>query len=126
MMIELDPEMSLRLIICGDFNGGPECAAVRYLEDGFVDSDFLEDGENVTSSKKQMPLSSPLTDAMCAVDREPPPTLVMPKLISLMVKEGTVDNPAFSNDLVERFTRIFGWHANHINEEDVREMYGYQ
>jgi hypothetical protein len=72
MMIEPDPETSLRLIICQDFNGGPECAAVRYLEDGFVDSNFLKDGENETSSKKQMPLSFPLTDAMCAVDREPP------------------------------------------------------
>jgi hypothetical protein len=88
-----------------------------YLEDGFVDSDFLEDGEKLTLSKKQMPLSSPLADAMCAVDREPPPTLVVPKLISLMVKEGTVDDPVFSNDLVERFTWIFGRRANHTNEK---------
>jgi hypothetical protein len=43
--------------------------------------------------------------------------LVVPKLISLMVKEGMVDNPAFSNDLVERFTWIFGRHANHMNEK---------
>jgi hypothetical protein len=117
MMIEPDPETSLRLIICKDFNGGPECAAVCYLEDGFVDSNFLEDGENVMSSKKQMPLSSPLTDAMCAVDQEPPPMLVGPKLISLMEKEGMVDNPALSNDLVERFTWIFGWCANHMNKK---------
>jgi hypothetical protein len=117
MMIEPDPETSLRLIICRDFNSGPKGAAVRYLEDGFVDSTFLEDGENGMSSKKQMPLSSPLTDAMCAVDREPSPRLVMPKFISLMVKEGTVDDPAFSNDLVEEFTRIFGWRTNHMNEK---------
>lgn len=117
ILLEPNPESSLRLIVCGDFNGGPECGAVRYLEDGFVDSDFLEDGEIVTSSKKQMPLSSPLADAVCSLEREPPPTLVVPELISLMVKEGTVDDPKLSKDLVERFTRIFERRASHTNKK---------
>jgi hypothetical protein len=43
--------------------------------------------------------------------------LVVPKLLSLMVKEGTVHNPAFSNDLVEQFAWIFGRCTNHMNEK---------
>lgn len=105
---EPTPESSIRLIACGDFNGGPECGAVRYLEDGFLDSDFLEDGEPVTSKKKTLPLSSPMTDAACAVStRDAPPTMVVQELISHMVKEGTLDEPELSNELTERLTRIF-------------------
>ena len=123
---EPNPESSLRLIVCGDFNGGPECGAVRYLEDGVVDSDFLEDGESVTSNKKALPLSSPLTDAMCAVERDPPPSMVVPELISLMVKEGTIDDPKFSNELMERFTRIFERSASYTDETTLEKFMNVQ
>lgn len=115
---EEKPEESIRLVVCGDFNGGPECAAVRYLEDGAVDSDFLEDGEPATSSKKQLPLSSPMHDVAAAVsDREPPSTLVAQELISVLVEEGTVDNPRLSREVVERLTRIFNRFASQTDPE---------
>lgn len=114
---EPTPEATLRLIVCGDFNGGPECGAVRYLEDGFVDSDWREDGESVTSKKKTMPLDSPLIDAATSVEQqEPPPTLVVPELISLLVKEGTMDKPELSKQLRDGLTRIFEKAASHTDE----------
>lgn len=114
---EPSPEAYLRLIVCGDFNGGPECGAVRYLEDGFVDSEWREDGESVTSKKKSMPLDSPLIDvATSVVEREPPPTLVVPELISLLVKEGTTDEPELSEQLRDALTRIFDKAASHTDE----------
>jgi hypothetical protein len=116
---EPDPETGLRLIVCGDFNGGPECGAVRYLEDGMIDSTFLEDGEPVTSKRKELPLPQPLVDVATMVQRgrrprptdtnndkddnntntkneeellPPPPTLVVPELISSMVQPTTMDD----------------------------------
>ena len=51
------------LIICGDFNGGAECGAVRFLEDGMIGPDFIEDGEQVVKSKeKRVTTSKPLVD----------------------------------------------------------------
>ena len=59
---EGSPENNVALVVCGDFNGGEECGAVRYLEDGFIDEKFREDGEPVSSGRKNMPLSKPLKD----------------------------------------------------------------
>eukprot|EP00977_Amphora_coffeiformis_P005330 scaffold1140_cov157-Amphora_coffeaeformis.AAC.6 len=79
---EPKPEESTPLIVCGDFNGGAECGAVRYLEDGFVDNTFIEDGDPVTSSVKRLPLALPMHDVMEQNDHrpdsssDPPPTLV--------------------------------------------------
>lgn len=117
------------LVVCGDFNGGEECAAVRYLEDGKVDSTFHEDGAPVTSSEKVCPLGA-LKDVTVTVERtniDPnnamlcrtsPPTMVVRELISLMVDGVTTnasvedvaaayDNPSLSRDVKERLTRIF-------------------
>ena len=68
---EKDPEKSVRLVVCGDFNGGEECGAVRYLEDGYIDETFVEDGEPVSSGKKAMPLAKPLVDVSSTVERAP-------------------------------------------------------
>jgi hypothetical protein len=105
---ERSPESDIKLIVCGDFNGGDECAAVSYLQNGFIDSSFYEDGEPVTSSRKVLPLNDGLVDAMKAVnDRVPPPTLVVPELITLMVDGTAYENPNLSKAVIERLTRIF-------------------
>ena len=109
------------LIVCGDFNGGPECGAVRFLEDGFVDATFREDGDPVTSSKKELPLASPLIDVATAVQREPPPTLVVPEFIKSMVKDD-VDNPELSDAMVERLTRIYNRYATHNGIMRVKDV----
>lgn len=126
---ESKPEENLRLIVCGDFNGGRECAAVRYLEDGLVESSFLEDGEAVSSKPVVMPLSKPLIDAVATiVDREPPATLVVPELISLMVKSSSdsstaYENPKLSDIMLERLQRIYKRYATdpsgQMNVHDV-------
>jgi hypothetical protein len=102
-------EQSKKLIVCGDFNGGSECAAIRYLEDGVMDENFREDGEPVTSSRKNIPLTtSPMSDVATSIDRPPPPTLVVPELISLMVEgEQAYENPQLSNDMIVRLQRIY-------------------
>lgn len=124
---EPDTESSVRLIVCGDFNGGPECAAVRYLEDGAVDEHFLEDGETVTSKTKALPLSSPMTDAVCSVtEREAPPTMVVNELISLMVKEGTEDTPLLSQELEEKLTRVFQQRASYTDESTSQQYMNLQ
>jgi hypothetical protein len=110
-----------KLIVCGDFNGGPECGAVRFLEDGFVDATFREDGDPVTSSKKDLPLASPLMDVATAVDREPPPTLVVPEFIQSMVKDD-VDNPELSDAMVERLTRVYNRYAKHNDTMRVQDV----
>jgi len=107
-----DPEARrVPLIVCGDFNGGPESAAVRYLEDGAVDEHFREDGEPVTSSPKKLPLEHVMTDVAAIVQgREPPPTLVVSELISTIVDgglEGAYENPELSSAVVERLRRIY-------------------
>jgi exonuclease III len=111
-----------RLIVCGDFNGGSECGAVRFLEDGYVDETFREDGDPVTSNKKSLPLANPLLDVIASVqDREPPPTLVVPELIPIMVKDD-LDNPTLSKDMVERLTRIFKRFASHDGAMNVQDV----
>lgn len=98
----------MNLIVCGDFNGGDECAALSFLENGFIDPSFYEDGEPVTSSRKDLPLKEGLVDAMkAASDRVPPPTLVVPELISYMVDGAAYENPKLSRAIIERLTTIF-------------------
>ena len=120
---EPTPEESIPLIVCGDFNGGAECGAVRYLEDGFVDSTFIEDGDPVTSSVKRLPLALPMHDVMKQNDHrpdsssDPPPTMVVSELISLLVApkasasgagEATAwEEPDFNDDSLARLERIF-------------------
>ena len=113
---EEDPSHNLKLIVCGDMNGGDECGAVHYLQSGSIGPDFLEDGEQVTSKKKVLPLSSPLLDAALAdgLDRSgasPPATLVVAELISLMIDEGNIETcyiePQFSKPVLDRFHRIY-------------------
>lgn len=126
---ERDPEKSVRLIVCGDFNGGDECGALRYLEDGQVDETFIEDGEPVTSSKKVMPLASPLIDVTkAAAEREPPPTLVVPELIGRMVEGDAYENPKLSKSMIVRLTSIYGrlasngdGDAKRMNVKDVKK-----
>jgi endonuclease/exonuclease/phosphatase family metal-dependent hydrolase len=111
---EEDPE-NIKLICCGDFNGGYECGAVHYLEKGFVRSDFLEDGEQVTSKEKVLVIP-PLIDAVSAdsIDRggnSPPATLVVPEIISLMIDQKNAEtaytDPQFSKDVLNRLHRIY-------------------
>jgi hypothetical protein len=114
--------------VCGDFNGGPECGAVRYLEDGHIDETFLEDGDPVSSGRKDLPFAQPLTDVMMTVDRPPPPTLVVPELIATMVKGEAYGKPKLSDNVVAGLTRIYDRMATHeppgssrrvMNLEDV-------
>lgn len=116
---EDDPGSPL-LIVCGDFNGGAECGAVRYVEDGSIGPEFREDGEPVTSKVKASPLSKPLFDVVTTngLGRgPPPPTLVVPELISLMVEEGTMDTPVFSKDILRRLERIYKRFATQSKDE---------
>lgn len=106
--LENNPEKNIRLIVCGDFNGGDESAAVRFLEDGFIDESFREDGEAVSLGRKTLPLEKPLMDAAASADRVPPPTLVVPELISTMVRGEAFENPNLSDQVLERLTRIYG------------------
>ncbi|KAL3789497.1 hypothetical protein HJC23_009733 [Cyclotella cryptica] len=112
---EKDPA-NLNLIVCGDFNGGEESGAVHYLEKGSVGPDFIEDGESVSSKEKCLPLPSPLMDVVLTDEVEwmngcPPPTLVVPELISLIIDQGKIEtcyiNPQFSADTLDRFQRIY-------------------
>ena len=107
----------IQLIICGDFNGGQECGAIRYLESGSIGPDFLEDGEQVSSKEKILPIP-PLTDAVTNIHRPPPATLVVPVLISYMIEnrrdddDGTTtttayEDPFFSEDVINRLRRIY-------------------
>lgn len=128
---EKDPEKLTRLIVCGDFNGGDECAALRYLEAGSVDETFIEDGSPVTSSKKTMPLSSPLKDVSRMLERDPPATLVVPELISQMVEDTEIayEDPKLSQAMIHRLTKIYTRFANHdvgngekaMNVDDVEK-----
>jgi endonuclease/exonuclease/phosphatase family metal-dependent hydrolase len=117
-----NPEQCTAFIVCGDFNGGPECGAVRYLEDGFVDESFIEDGDRVTSKRKDFPFEKPLTDVMAASDRSPPPTLVVSELISTMVRSNAYENPEFSEDMMERLVRIYERLATKSQESGCKMM----
>lgn len=102
------------LIVCGDFNGGSECGAVRYLEDGCVGPSFIEDGEPITSREKSFPLSTRFHDIATMVSRsEPPPTLVVAELISQMVKDtsSAYEMPEFCHDVISRLTQCYKKYA---------------
>jgi len=105
---EPEPEKNVKLIVCGDLNGGDACGAIRFLEDGYIDETFLEDGSPVSSGRKNLPLSIPLIDVATTVERDPPPpTLVVPELISNMMEEGTADDPVLCKDMLSRLERIY-------------------
>ncbi len=109
------------MIVCGDFNGGQDCAAIRYLEDGVVDESFVEDGAPVVSSRKELPFQPPLRDVFDGKDA--PPTLVVSELISLLVKHGSAyEQPQFTEDVLQRLERIFDRYATHIVEANERVM----
>lgn len=122
MYPEKDPAKNVRLIVCGDFNGGEECGAVRFLEDGFIDESFVEDGEVVTSGRKLLPLKKPLMDAVASVDRAPPSTLVVPELISTMVKGEAFENPSLSDQVVVRLTKIYERLSTQTTDANKRVM----
>lgn len=110
--IESDPE-NLKLIVCGDFNGGEESGAVQLLETGSIGPEFLEDGERVASKLKTIPIPA-MIDVAKAVDRggaSPPSTLVVPELISIMIDKGTAEtayiDPQFSTAVLDRLRRIY-------------------
>ena len=104
-----DPASRVKAIICGDFNGGAECGAVRYLEDGFVDADFLEDGEQVSSNRKDLLIKPSLRDVMSCAGHTPPPTMVVAELISQLVQDSgsSYENPVLSDGVVDRLKRIY-------------------
>jgi hypothetical protein len=117
----------IQLIVCGDFNGGQECGAIQYLESGSIGPDFLEDGDQVSSNEKILPIP-PLTDAAVNINRGgegalPPATLVVPELISYMIEnkrddDGTTTtaykDPHFSEDVINRLRRIYSNFATTI------------
>lgn len=137
---------SPHLIVCGDFNGGAECAAVRYLEDGSVTPEFLEDGKSTTSKLKTLPATIPapshLLDVFAAVndfrqdtntninikhnqDQEndndkdkAPPTMVVQELISNMVHPDSEEGqPKLSDPVLECLERIYHRFATHTHEQ---------
>lgn len=124
LSLEPEPEKSLRLIVCGDFNGGSECGAIRYLEDGYVDETFIEDGSPVSSGKKVLPLASPLVDVASSVDRkqEPPPTLVVSELLSNLMEESTYEDLVLSKSMKDRLERIYRRLANDDGAMTLKEV----
>lgn len=114
-VIEVEPEKNVKLIVCGDFNGGDESAAIRFLEDGVIDETFLEDGGPVVSSRKVLPFINPLQDVYADSGIEPPPpTLVVSELISIMVNGGRAyEMPAFTKDVLQRLERVYRRYATH-------------
>lgn len=117
-----NPERNIPLIVCGDFNGGSENGAIRYLEDGLIDESFREDGEPVTSARKDLPLENPMTDVMASIDRDPPSTLVVNELISTMVEGEAFGKPRLSRGMLERLERIYGRFASQQTESGKRVM----
>ncbi len=114
--------------MCGDFNGGSECGAVQYLETGSIGPEFLEDGEQISSKERILPLSSPLIDVYCVGrdEKQVPPTLVVSELISIMIEDGNIEtcfiNPQFSKDVMDRFKRIYNRFATLHCSEGSLEM----
>jgi endonuclease/exonuclease/phosphatase family metal-dependent hydrolase len=117
---EKDPRSPL-LVVCGDFNGSSECGAVRYLEDGSVDSTFIEDGEPVASREKKCPLNKPMLDVISMVDRPEPPTLVVAELISQMVKDSSsaYEEPEFNDDMISRLTTCYVKYATQSDSDEI-------
>ena len=119
-----DPTSSVKAVVCGDFNGGQECGAIRFLEHGFVDETFIEDGEPVSSSKKALPFKEPMIDVVAnGGKREAPPTMVVAELISQMVKGGgAYENPDLSPAVTERLERIYASLATFQQEDGTVVM----
>lgn len=127
--IEFNPEETVAAILCGDFNGGAECGAIRLLEDGFVDETHREDNEPVVSTRKDLPFHLPLCDVSALVikDRVPPATLVVPELVSLLTESGDVfqayANPSMSVEVRQRLNRIYDRYATQrYSTEDVGKV----
>eukprot|EP00588_Corethron_pennatum_P006020 CAMPEP_0194292874 /NCGR_PEP_ID=MMETSP0169-20130528/46663_1 /TAXON_ID=218684 /ORGANISM="Corethron pennatum, Strain L29A3" /LENGTH=519 /DNA_ID=CAMNT_0039041205 /DNA_START=79 /DNA_END=1638 /DNA_ORIENTATION=- len=122
---ESDPT-SPRLIVCGDFNGSEDSAAVSVLTATEIGPDYLEDGRPVTSKLKHIATTSgPLVDVSASAGdiRPPPPTLVVSELISLMA------DPSSENDegdnltdlVVERLKNIYDRYATVLMEKEEEE-----
>eukprot|EP00535_Pseudo-nitzschia_heimii_P006192 CAMPEP_0197187016 /NCGR_PEP_ID=MMETSP1423-20130617/15073_1 /TAXON_ID=476441 /ORGANISM="Pseudo-nitzschia heimii, Strain UNC1101" /LENGTH=425 /DNA_ID=CAMNT_0042638489 /DNA_START=167 /DNA_END=1444 /DNA_ORIENTATION=- len=106
--LEINPQDTARLIVCGDFNGGAESGSIRFLEDGYVDENFIEDGAPVSSKRKIFPFSNPLQDVSLDVkSRDPPPTLVVAELMSNLMETASYENPVLSLDMRKRLERIY-------------------
>ncbi|KAL7537248.1 hypothetical protein ACHAWF_005711 [Thalassiosira exigua] len=128
---ETDGPENLKLIVCGDFNGGQECGAVHYLEHGSIGPDFLEDGEAVSSKEKVLPIPPMMDVSAKAIDRggDPTPaTLVVPELISIMVDMGNAEtayvDPRFSEDVLDRLRRIYDRHATVARQDESSKSSG--
>ena len=110
-MKEPEPEKNIRLIVCGDMNGGQECGAIHYLEKGFVDESFLEDNEPVSTGRKDLPLATPMIDATASVKRSDgsgsPPTMVVAELMSSLMESATYDSPVMHQGMLRRLERIY-------------------
>ncbi len=118
---EKDPRSPL-LIVCGDFNGGSECGAVKYLEDGVVGPEFIEDGAPVASREKKCPTTKPLKDVISSIKNRPePPTLVVAELISQMVKDksSAYESPDLSDQMVEKLTKCYGKYATTDDQSGI-------
>jgi hypothetical protein len=105
-------------------NGGEECGAIRYMEDGFVDETFLEDGESISSSRKALPFASPLIDVASVERSNPPSTLVVSELMSNLMEEAAYYNPVLSKDMLDRLERIYNRLATDdgvMNRQDVEQ-----
>jgi len=69
-----------------------------------------------------MPLENPLADVMDSIDRPPPPTLVVPELISIMVKGSVYENARLSDDMINRLTRIYSRFATQTSDTKVMNL----
>eukprot|EP01134_Creolimax_fragrantissima_P007445 CFRG7445T1 len=86
------PPEKYPIILCGDLNGGDESAAVRWLEDGYVDTTFIEDGIRITPKKPKVSVHGKWLDASaCVRQRPPPPTMVVMELISRLSERESQD-----------------------------------
>lgn len=116
--IDVDALQYPNLIVCGDFNGGSECAAVRFLEDGLITPDFSEDGHPATSKVKKLPDNIPDSSAFLDVPSlssptststsTAPDTMIVSELISNMIHpDSSEDEPKLSNGVLEKLERIY-------------------
>lgn len=75
---------------------------------------------------KKIATSAPLIDVSSLLEREPPPTLVVPELISLMVHDSgsstAYDNPRLSEMVIERLENIFHVLATHQHKDGDFQM----
>lgn len=113
-----EANVNAQAIVCGDFNGQLECGAVNFVEQGFVDETFIEDGEPVSSNRKELAMKTPLTDVMNSLHREAPPTMIVAELISQLCadKDAAFESPSLADAVVERLTKIYDKRATLENE----------